>query len=284
MPWTRVLVSIRVLLGLGLAFAALVFGADAFADGPLGQPHPWQLGLQEGVSPVNHQIANFHDLLLIIITIITVVVLALLLYVMVRFSAKRNPVPSKAAHNTLVEILWTAIPIVVLVIIAIPSFKLLYLADRLPKADMTIKAVGHQWYWSYEYPDNGNFGFNAILVADKPPRLLETDNHVVVPVDTTIRVLVTAEDVLHAWFVPALGVQKEAVTGRLNETWFKAEKTGTFYGQCTELCGQNHGFMPIVVDVISKDDFTKWATEAKKKFASEDQPTATVAVASDRSN
>jgi cytochrome c oxidase subunit 2 len=239
------------------------------------------MGMQEGVTPVKDQIGSLHNMLLIIITAITVLVMGLLLYVMVRFSAARNPVPSKVSHNTVVEIAWTILPIAILIVIAIPSFKLLFFEDLVPKADLTIKATGHQWYWSYEYPDDGNFGFNAVLAADKQPRLLETDNHVVVPVNANVRMLLTSEDVLHDWFVPSFGVQKEAISGRINETWFRAEKTGTFYGQCNELCGQNHGFMPITIDVVSQDDFAKWLADAKKKYAGLDQPTITLAKASD---
>ncbi|HYM32327.1 MAG TPA: cytochrome c oxidase subunit II [Candidatus Cybelea sp.] len=277
----------RVLAACGLAISAALVGFDALAaGGPLGQPHEWQFGLQDPVTPVKEQIESFHNLLLIIITAITLFVMGLLLYVIVRFGAARNPVPSRTAHNTLIEVMWTILPIMILIVIAIPSFKLLYFSDRVPKAEMTIKATGHQWYWSYEYPDNGNFGFDAILIQDSDLkqgqlRLLETDNRVVVPVDTTVRVIVTAADVLHAWFVPSFGVQKEGVPGRANETWFKAEKIGTFYGQCSELCGQNHGFMPIVVQVVSKDDFTKWAADAKKKFSAVDAPSARVAAAAE---
>jgi len=279
MSWTRVIAR-KALFGLLPALATALFAADALADGPLGQPHPWQLGLQQGVTPVKESIASLHDLLLIIITVITVLVMGLLLYVIVRFRAGRNPVPSRVSHNTAIEIAWTVLPIAILIVIAIPSFKLIYFVDQVPKADLTIKVTGHQWYWSYEYPDNGNFGFNAVLAPDKKPRLLETDNHVVVPVNANVRVLLTSEDVLHDWFIPSFGVQKEAVTGRINETWFRAEKTGTFYGQCNELCGQNHGFMPIAIDVVSKDDFNKWVADAKKKFASADQPTVKLATAS----
>ncbi|HUN50753.1 MAG TPA: cytochrome c oxidase subunit II, partial [Candidatus Sulfotelmatobacter sp.] len=224
MSWTRVIAR-KALFGLLPALATALFAADALADGPLGQPHPWQLGLQQGVTPVKESIASLHDLLLIIITVITVLVMGLLLYVIVRFRAGRNPVPSRVSHNTAIEIAWTVLPIAILIVIAIPSFKLIYFVDQVPKADLTIKVTGHQWYWSYEYPDNGNFGFNAVLVPDKKPRLLETDNHVVVPVNANVRVLLTSEDVLHDWFIPSFGVQKEAVTGRINETWFRAEKT-----------------------------------------------------------
>ena len=285
--WTRVLAAAGAAAGLLSGFSLSGFSAALAADGPLGQPHPWQLGLQEGVTPIKHSIADLHSMLLIIITAITVFVLALLLYVMVRFGAKKNPVPSRISHNTFVEIAWTLIPVLILVVIAVPSFRLLYAEDRIPKADMTLKVTGHQWYWSYEYPDNGGFGFDSLMVQTDDlkkgqPRLLETDNHVVVPVDTTVRIQITGADVLHAWMVPALGVQIEAVTGRLNESWFKAEKEGIFYGQCTELCGINHGFMPISVEVVSKEKFKEWAAAAKKKFAADEAPSRQLAQADNR--
>ena len=235
----------------------------------------WQLGLQAPVTPVMERITSFHDILLWIIIAISAFVLVLLLYVMWRFSEGRNPNPTRTTHNTTVEILWTVIPVVILVVIAVPSFKLLYLGDVVPKADLTIKAIGHQWYWSYEYPDNGNFTFDATMIEEEAElaktknklRLLETDNSVVVPVDTTVRVIVTASDVLHAWAIPAFGVKLDAVPGRLNETWFKATKTGTYYGQCSELCGVRHGFMPIRVEVVSKEDYQAWVQKAQKEFA-----------------
>ena len=238
----------------------------------------WQLGLQAPVTPVMERITSFHDILLWIIIAISAFVLVLLLYVMWRFSEGRNPNPTRTTHNTTVEILWTVIPVIILVVIAVPSFKLLYLGDVVPKADLTIKAIGHQWYWAYEYPDNGNFTFDATMIEDEAElaktknklRLLETDNSVVVPVDTTVRVIVTASDVLHAWAIPAFGVKLDAVPGRLNETWFKATKTGTYYGQCSELCGVRHGFMPIRVEVVSKEDYQAWVQKAQKEFASVD--------------
>ena len=263
----------------GLAFAALVSGAAVAAD---GQPGHWLIGLQPAASPVATEMHNFHDLLMWIITLITLFVLVLLIYVMWRFRSSANPVPSKTSHNTLIEVLWTVVPILILIVIAVPSFKLLYFADKTAKAELTIKAIGKQWYWSYEYPDNGNFTFDASIVPDadlKPgqPRLLETDNPVVVPVNTNVRVLVTAADVLHAWAVPAFSVKKDGVPGRINETWFRAEREGIFYGQCSELCGTNHGFMPIKVVVVSKEAYAKWAEEAKQKFASVDGPSPRLA-------
>jgi cytochrome c oxidase subunit 2 len=224
---------------------------------------------------------------LVIITVITVFVLGLLLYVMWRFSEKRNPTPSKTTHNTVIEVVWTVVPVLILVYIAFKSFPLLYFTDVTPEPDMTIKAVGHQWFWSYEYPDNGNFTFDAYMIqdADIDPskgqiRLLSADNNVVVPIDTTIKVLLAAEDVIHAFAMPAFGVKEDAVPGRLNETWFKATKEGVYYGQCSELCGNGHAYMPIVIEVVSKAKFDEWVKEAQSKFAKADgtPPAADVAL------
>lgn len=261
-----------------LAMAAMLVAfapGMALADTVYGQPAPWKLNFQAAASPVMHDIHRFHDLLLWVITLITIFVLALLVYVMVRFRASANPVPSKTSHHTLVEVVWTVVPILILVVIAVPSFKLLYFGDKTKEAEMTIKAIGKQWFWSYEYPDNGNFTFDAIMTAEKDLkpgqlRLLDTDNSVVVPVNTNVRLLTTAADVIHSWAMPAFGVKKDAVPGRLNETWFRAEREGTFYGQCSEICGAYHGFMPIKVEVVSKEAFAKWAEEAKQKFAQVD--------------
>lgn len=254
--------------------AMLVFPGIALAD----QPHPWQIGLQDAATPLMEQINSFHNLLLVIIVAISVFVLALLVWVMLKYNARANPVPSRTTHNTMIEVLWTVIPVVILVVIAIPSFKLLYYSDVVPEADMTIKATGNQWYWSYEYPDNGAFSFDSNMVAEadlKPgqPRLLTVDNKIVIPVDTVIRLQVTASDVLHSWTIPAFGRKIDAVPGRLNETWIgPVKKEGTYYGQCSELCGTNHGFMPIEVEVVSKERFQQWVEEAKKQFASDDKP------------
>ena len=194
-----------------------------------------------------------------------------MLYVMVRFNARANPEPSKTTHNTLVEVIWTVVPIVILVVIAIPSFRLLYFQRDIPEADMTVNATGYQWYWGYEYPDHGDFAFDSLMLSDEErgdqPRLLATDTAMVVPVDTTVRVIVTAADVLHAFALPAFGLKMDAVPGRLNETWFKAEKTGTYYGQCSELCGIRHAFMPIRIEVVSKADFALWVEEAQSEYA-----------------
>lgn len=244
-----------------------------------GMAKPWQLGFQEAATPVMEQLRSVHDhLLLSIIIGISLLVLALLVVIAVRFNRRANPVPSKTTHNTMLEIVWTAIPILILVVIAIPSLRLHYFMQQRPETELTVKVTGLQWYWHYEYPDNGGFGFDSYMLKDedlKPGdhRLLAVDNRLVVPVDTNVRVLLTGADVIHAWAVPAFGVKKDAIPGRLNETWFKATRTGTFYGQCSELCGVGHGFMPIVVDVVEKAEFDHWVA-AKKKEAGIDSPKA----------
>jgi cytochrome c oxidase subunit II len=256
----------RRLLGLAVAGVALATGGAAFAE--LGQPAPWEYKLQGSASPVMDSITNFHDWLLVVITLITLFVLGLLVTVVVKFNAKANPIPSKTTHNTLIELAWTLFPVLILVSIAIPSFKLLFEELDIPKADLTIKATGKQWYWSYAYPDNGKFEFDSLMAQDKQPRLLGVDNELVVPVDKVVRVQVTGADVIHSFAVPAFGIKIDAIPGRLNETWFKATKTGMFYGQCSELCGKDHAFMPIAVRVVSDQEFSAWVETAKKKFAS----------------
>ena len=232
----------------------------------------WQMGYGESVTSVMDDIVHLHDrILLPIIVAICIFVLFLLLYSAIRFRASKNPIPSKTSHNTFIEILWTVIPCLILIVIAVPSFRLLYKQDVIPKADVTIKAIGYQWYWGYEYPDQ-NIAFDANMVETKnlkpnQPRLLETDNHVVVPVKKVVKVLITANDVLHSWAVPSFGVKRDAVPGRINETWFKAEKEGVYYGQCSELCGSRHAFMPITIRVVSEKQYNDWLKEAKAKFA-----------------
>jgi cytochrome c oxidase subunit 2 len=219
----------------------------------------------------------FHNLVLWIITAITLFVLALLVIVMVKFNARANPTPSRTTHNTLVEVLWTVIPVLILVIIALPSFRILFLQLNTPPADLTVKATGVTWNWKYEYPDSG-FEFDSLIVPDKDlkpdqPRLLAVDNELVVPVNKVVRVLVTGFDVIHAFTVPSFGIKIDAIPGRLNETWFTATKEGWYYGQCSELCGKDHAFMPIAVHVVSDDEFKAWLDQAKKKFAAVPKPT-----------
>ncbi|MCS0500983.1 cytochrome c oxidase subunit II [Ancylobacter sp. GSK1Z-4-2] len=251
-----------------LAFA----GMDAALAGT-GQPSPWQINLQGAASPVMESIRSFHYFLLAIIVAVVLLVLVLLVIVMIRFNEKANPVPSRTTHNTLIEVAWTVVPVLILVAIAIPSFRLLFLELDLPKADMTVKATGHQWYWSYEYPDNGDFSFDSLMVPTedlKPdqPRLLAVDNEVVVPVNKIVRIQVTGADVIHSFALPSFGIKIDAIPGRLNETWFQAEKEGVYYGQCSELCGKDHAFMPIAIRVVSEADFAAWVEKAKQEFAS----------------
>jgi cytochrome c oxidase subunit 2 len=254
-----------------LIISSFFITIEAFAD----QPKDWQLGFQNPASDGMRDIVNFHNnLLLPIIIAISVFVLFLMLYACVRFRASANPNPSKRTHNVTVEILWTLIPCLILIVMAVPSFKILYKQDTIPKADLTIKAVGYQWYWGYEYPDE-NIIFDSYMIEEKDlradqPRLLSVDNEVVVPVNKVVKVLITANDVLHAWALPAFGVKRDAVPGRINETWFKAEKEGTYYGQCSELCGIKHAFMPITVKVVSEEDYQEWLSEARVKFAKEE--------------
>src|SRR6201986_3663482 len=261
----------RRLLGLAVAGVALVAGGSAFAE--LGQPAPWEYKLQEAASPVMENITWFHNELLVIITLVTLFVLGLLIAVVVKFNAKANPVPSKTTHNTLIEVAWTLIPVLILVGIAVPSFRLLFLQLDLPKADLTIKATGKQWYWSYAYPDNGKFEFDSLLACDESrtkceqPRLLTVDNEIGVPVNKVVRVETTGADVIHSFAVPAFGIKIDAIPGRLNETWFKATKTGVYYGQCSELCGKDHAYMPIAVKVVEDQEFATWVEGAKKKYA-----------------
>jgi cytochrome c oxidase subunit 2 len=252
---------------LGLAVVGAVFSSGGAALAELGQPAPWEVKLQEAATPVMENITWFHNFLFWLITLITLFVLALLVVVVVKFNAKSNPVPSRTTHNTLIEVAWTLIPVLILVGIAVPSFRLLFQELDIPKADLTIKATGKQWYWSYAYPDHGKFEFDSLLAQDKQPRLLGVDNEMVVPVNKVVRIQTTGADVIHSFAVPAFGIKIDSVPGRLNETWFKATKVGMFYGQCSELCGKDHAFMPIAVRVVSDQEFASWVEGAKKKFA-----------------
>ncbi|MGE3713017.1 MAG: cytochrome c oxidase subunit II [Alphaproteobacteria bacterium] len=248
----------------------MLFHSHAMADEVPGLAKPWQLGLTPPASPVMEQLYTAHNYLLILITIISLFVLVLIIYICVRFSRKSNPNPSKTAHNTKLEIIWTVVPVLILIAIAIPSLRLHYFIEDDVEADMTLKVVGYQWYWHYEYPDHGGFGFDSYMkkqgdLQEGDVRNLSVDNRVVVPVNTKVKVLLTAGDVIHAWAVPAFGVKRDAVPGRLNSSWFKATKTGTYYGQCSELCGVGHGFMPIRVDVVEKDEFDTWVAAQQKE-------------------
>jgi cytochrome c oxidase subunit 2 len=279
--------AMNFLSRLGRSAAAFVFapavlaGALAFAGGSASaQPQNYEFGFQEAVTPVMQRIAWFHDILFYIITAITIFVLVLLLWVMYRYSEKRNPNPSKTTHNVVLELAWTLIPVANLLGIAVPSFKQLYFSDRVEDADITIKAVGRQWYWSFEYPDHGNFTFDSFIVAEgdlQPgqPRLLTADNALVLPVDTNIRILVTASDVLHNFAMPQFGLKTDAVPGRINETWtyVPAEYAGqTFYGQCSELCGTGHAYMPINIHMVTKAEFAAWTEQAREQYGSNEAP------------
>ena len=247
-----------------------IYATGSLAD----QPKQWQLGFQDSASQSMTEIVSFHNnILLPIIIAISVFVLFLMIYTCIRFRASKNPNPSKTTHNVAVEVLWTLIPCLILIVMAVPSFKILYKQDTIPKVDLTIKAVGYQWYWGYEYPDE-NIIFESYMIKEEElkenqPRLLTVDNELVVPVNKVVKVLITANDVLHAWALPSFGVKRDAVPGRINETWFKAEKVGTYYGQCSELCGIQHAFMPITVRVVTDEEYAIWLSEAKMKFANE---------------
>ncbi len=267
-----IVVTSVTVLGLGAALAAT------------GQPEPWQLGFQQGATPVMDDIIWFHNFLLWLIVAIAVFVLALLVIVAVKFNARSNPVPSRTTHNTTIEVIWTVVPVLILVTIAVPSFRLLFYQLNIPPADVTVKATGKQWFWSYNYPDN-KFEFDSLMLQVKDlkagqPRLLAVDNEMVVPVNKVVRVLTTGADVIHSFAIPSFGIKIDAIPGRLNETWFKAEREGMYYGQCSELCGKDHAFMPIAIRVVNQKDYTAWVEQAKKKYATDDsvRPTA-VAVA-----
>ncbi|MFG1395553.1 cytochrome c oxidase subunit II [Roseixanthobacter pseudopolyaromaticivorans] len=266
-------------LAVAAMVAAISLSSAAWAG--MGQPSDWQIGLQDAATPVMASIHSFNNFVLAIIVAIVLFVMVLLAIVMVRFNERANPVPSKTSHNTLIEVIWTVAPVMILVAIAIPSFRLLHLELNIPPADMTVKVTGHQWYWSYEYPDNGGFGFDSLMVPEKDlkpgqPRLLAVDNEVIVPVNKTVRIQVTAADVIHSFAVPSFGVKIDALPGRLNESWFKATKEGIYYGQCSELCGRDHAFMPIAVRVVSQAEFDAWIAQAKQKFSAAPSSVRTV--------
>jgi cytochrome c oxidase subunit 2 len=258
-------------IALATVFVAVLAGGGVALAG-LGQPSPWEIGLQQSASEGMDAIVRFHNLLLIIITAITLFVLGLLLVIIVRFNARANPTPSKTTHNTLLEVLWTVVPVVILVFIAVPSFRLLFTQMNIPPVDVTVKATGKQWYWSYSYPDAGDFEFDSLMLSDKErkgdqPRLLAVDNFMVVPVNKVVRLLTTASDVIHSYSVPSFGIKIDAIPGRVNEAWFKATKEGIYYGQCSQLCGRDHAYMPIEVHVVSDREYAAWIEQAKKKYA-----------------
>jgi len=265
----------RRLVKLSASFgtAALLFLSKiAFAQEGGRQVHaqPWETGLQPAGSPIAYQAHDFWNLLLILCVAICALVLILLGIIIVKFRAKANPTPSKVTHNTLIEVIWTVVPVVILLVIFVPSMRLLYSADRVEDADLTIKAIGNQWYWEYEYPDQ-EFSFLSNMVADEDlkqgePRLLTVDEKVVVPVGANVRLLTTSNDVIHSWAIPSFYVKLDAVPGRLNETWFRADEEGTYYGQCSELCGIRHGFMPIEVQVVSRQEFNNWVSRMQKEY------------------
>ena len=255
-----------------LGVAAIPF---AWAQGVIGAPQPWEMGMQRSFGPIKERVVDLHNLGLVIITLITVLVGALLIWVMFRFNSRRNPVPSQTSHNTILEVAWTVVPVLVLVVIAIPSFRLIYYQDRTPDPDMTIKVTGHQWYWEYAYPDQGNITVESRYIHDedlKPGqlRLLDVDSQLVIPVGKKVRVLTNSSDVIHSFFIPAFGIQRYAIPGRTIETWMEADQVGTFYGECNQICGQDHSRMPISVRAVSEEDFKTWAANAKKS-ASADQ-------------
>lgn len=260
----------RSIARLAVLGATLVSSSAALAAG-IGQPEPWQMDLQQPVTEIARDIYNFHHLLNYIIFAISLFVLGLILWCVFRFNEKANPTPSRTTHNTMIEVAWTIIPVLILVAIAIPSFRVLRTQLSDPKADVMVKVIGHAWYWSYEYPGTedgaAGFTFDANLDDAAEPKLLRTDNEMVVPVNKIVKLQVTAADVLHSWAMPSFGFKIDAVPGRLNQFWFKAEREGTYYGQCSELCGTRHAYMPIAVKVVSDEAYAQWLTEAKTKFA-----------------
>lgn len=250
----------------------VIAAGPALADGYVARSKPWQIWLQEPMSPSAEQVHDLNLLLFWIEAAIVVFVLAILGYCIVRFSEKNNPVPSKTTHHTLLEVVWTAVPILILVGIAVPSLKVLYFADHTPNAEMTLKVKGNQWYWTYEYPDHGDFEFDSVFVPDDEleegqPRMLTVDNPVYLPAETNVRLLLTSNDVIHNWAIPSLAVKLDTTPGRVNETWVRINKPGDYYGMCSELCGVNHGYMPIHIKALPKAEFAAWVAKAKQEFS-----------------
>ena len=272
------------LTAVAVTICALMAGLGAVWAGD-GKPSDWQMNFQQSATPVMDDIVRFHTGLLYTIVAIAGFVLVLLLIVIVRFNARSNPTPSRTTHNTTLEVAWTVIPVVILVAIAVPSFRLLFLQLNTPQADLTVKATGKQWFWTYSYPDNGKFEFDSVLIRDvtklraDQPRLLGVDNEMVVPVNKTVRVITTGAEVIHAFAVPSFGVKIDSIPGRINETWFKATREGIYYGQCSELCGKDHSAMPIAVRVVSDQAFATWVDEAKRKWARDDSAPTNFAAA-----
>ena len=268
---------------IAVTAAALLSGVSAALAG-LGQPSPWEIGLQDSATPIMSDIAWFHNVLLWIIAGISAFVLALLLIIIVRFNARANPTPTRTTHNTVLEVLWTIVPVIILACIAVPSFRLLFIQLDVPKPDLTVKVTGKQWFWTYVYPDNNNLQINSVMVPEKDlkpnqPRLLTVDNEMVVPVNKVVHIIITGADVIHSFNVPSFGIRIDAVPGRINDTWFKATTEGMFYGQCSELCGKDHSFMPIAVRVVSDADFAAWLAAQAHPAENETGPRTAVAVA-----
>ena len=274
----------RFFAGLAALAMGLVLATPTLAESMVGAPAPWGIGLQPSGGVIKERIASLNSLVFFIIVAITIFVLALLAYCVWRFSADRNPTPSTTSHHTGLEIAWTVIPVLILVVIAIPSFRLLYFQDRAVDADMTITVQGRQWYWNYTYSDHGNFTFDSYPlqqadVKDRSMFKLEVDNELVIPVGANIRVLTTGHDVIHSFFVPALGIQKYTIPGRTLETWMRADRPGIFYGQCNQICGTNHWFMPIAVRALPRAEFDTWVADAQKRFAQADGSAPVIAAA-----
>ena len=265
---------IKRLTALAPVSVLSLFGTSGYAFAA-GRSEPWQMWFQTPASPVMERIAEFHNLIFVFEVSIVVFVLGIMCYIIIRFNAKANPEPSTTTHNTLLEVVWTGLPLLILIVIAVPSLRLLYYADRFEDAEMTLKITGNQWFWTYAYPDHGGFEFDSILIPDDElkkgqPRLLSVDNPVVLPANTNIRLLFTSVDVIHNWAIPALGLKLDAVAGRINESWVRINSEGDFYGMCSELCGINHAFMPVHIKAVSKADFQAWVEKAQKEFAGTD--------------
>ena len=278
------------ILGVLSAIVGLGVASSALAQPVVGVPHDWQVGFPPAYTPLMEKVESLNSLLLVIISLICVFVAALLIYAVWRFHASRNPVATTTTHNTFIEIAWTVLPILILVFIAIPSFRLLYYGDKATDAAFTIKVTGHQWYWSYDYPDQGNFSVDSRILSEadrvkqKPevPRMLAVDEEMVITKDTTIRIIGTAADSMHGWTVWGFGIKKTVIPGRLNEGWINVHDEGFYFGQCSQICGNNHSYMPIAVRVVSKPEFDKWV-EQKKKSAGL-QPATDVASAAPPAN